>query len=122
MDRSTNPEYVPVPPSSVPPPVIIETVLPQPSPPSSLPSLPPPPPHPPIDGSTEWTPPTGSESVKLFVGQVPKHYNEDDLRPMLEQYGQIGELLILRHKATRHHKGIKYLFIYLFIYCLFVCT
>lgn len=105
MDRppNTTADYIPttVPPPVPPPPVIIDPVT------LSQSSPAPPQPHPltAVAGSAaEWAPPT-SESVKLFVGQVPKHFDEEDLRPYLEPYGPIGELLILRHKTTRQHKG-----------------
>lgn len=62
---------------------------------------------------SDWSPPLasapppsqGDQPVKLFVGQVPKTFEEDDLRPYLEPYGPIQELLILRHRTTRMHKG-----------------
>ena len=45
------------------------------------------------------------DAIKLFVGQVPKTFDEKDLRPYLEPYGVIHELLILRDKITHTHKG-----------------
>lgn len=46
-----------------------------------------------------------SEMVKLFVGQVPKHFDENDLRPYLESYGSIHELSVLRDRITYSHRG-----------------
>ena len=45
------------------------------------------------------------DAIKLFVGQVPKSFEEKDLRPYLEPYGAIHELLILRDKMSHAHKG-----------------
>jgi len=40
------------------------------------------------------------DSIKLFVGQVPRSMSEDDLKPLFSEHGQIYELLVLRDKAT----------------------
>lgn len=47
-------------------------------------------------------------SAKLFVGQIPKHINEDQLRPIFQEYGEIVELAILRDKFTQVHKGLLF--------------
>ena len=52
------------------------------------------------------------DAIKLFVGQVPKTFEDNDLRPYLEPCGPIHELSILRDKLNLSHKGKK-------IFCVF---
>lgn len=46
-----------------------------------------------------------ADAIKLFIGQVPRTWEDKDLRPYFEQYGQIHELTVLRDRLTRNHKG-----------------
>lgn len=44
-------------------------------------------------------------AIKLFVGQIPKSWGEEDVRQILEPFGPIQELTVLRDKMSGTHKG-----------------
>ena len=45
------------------------------------------------------------DTIKLFVGQIPRTYTEDDLREIFQEYGAIHDITVLREKATNAHRG-----------------
>ena len=47
-------------------------------------------------------------TMKLFVGQVPKSMEEDDLKPFFEKYGTLSSVKILRDRDTKNHKGCAF--------------
>lgn len=53
---------------------------------------------------------SSEESVKLFVGQVPKHMNEAELLAMFKEFALVDEVNIIKDKATRASRGISSLF------------
>ena len=46
-----------------------------------------------------------ADAIKMFVGQVPRHMNENDIRGMFEEFGPIHQINVLRDKITGHSKG-----------------
>ncbi|KAK7259448.1 hypothetical protein RIF29_25055 [Crotalaria pallida] len=48
---------------------------------------------------------SSEESVKLFVGQVPKHMTEDELLAMFKDFALVEEVNIIKDKATRASRG-----------------
>uniref|UniRef100_A0A7N0UNH5 RRM domain-containing protein n=1 Tax=Kalanchoe fedtschenkoi TaxID=63787 RepID=A0A7N0UNH5_KALFE len=46
-----------------------------------------------------------AESVKLFVGQVPKHVTESHLLSFFRQFALVDQVNIIRDKATRASRG-----------------
>lgn len=47
------------------------------------------------------------ESVKLFVGQVPKDITEEELMAMFKEFALIDEVNIIKDKATRASRGSR---------------
>ena len=45
------------------------------------------------------------ETVKCFVGQVPRAYEEAELRQLFEPYGTVVDTSVIRHKETGQHRG-----------------
>ncbi|XP_011189381.2 CUGBP Elav-like family member 1-B isoform X1 [Zeugodacus cucurbitae] len=45
------------------------------------------------------------DNIKMFVGQIPKSWDETQLRKMFEQYGRVHTLNVLRDKVTSVSRG-----------------
>eukprot|EP00752_Nemacystus_decipiens_P006128 g5526.t1 len=50
-----------------------------------------------------------SDAIKLFVGQIPKHMEEEDLRPTFNEFGEIFDLAVIRDKVSGLHRGCAFL-------------
>jgi CUG-BP- and ETR3-like factor len=53
---------------------------------------------------------SNEESVKLFVGQVPKHMTEDELLTLFKEFAIVDEVNIIKDKATRASRGSFFFF------------
>eukprot|EP00638_Chattonella_subsalsa_P019618 CAMPEP_0117896774 /NCGR_PEP_ID=MMETSP0950-20121206/27455_1 /TAXON_ID=44440 /ORGANISM="Chattonella subsalsa, Strain CCMP2191" /LENGTH=250 /DNA_ID=CAMNT_0005757955 /DNA_START=33 /DNA_END=786 /DNA_ORIENTATION=- len=49
------------------------------------------------------------DAIKLFVGQIPKEMEEQELKPIFEEFGQIFDLMVIRDKATGAHRRCAFL-------------
>lgn len=47
----------------------------------------------------------GGESIKLFVGQIPRTWEDAEVRRVFEPFGAIQDLSILKDRTTGLHKG-----------------
>lgn len=45
------------------------------------------------------------DAIKMFIGQIPKTWGENEVRELLEVYGPIYQLNILREKGSVLSKG-----------------
>ena len=43
--------------------------------------------------------------IKMFVGQIPRSMDEDQLRVMFEEYGRVHQINVLRDKTNGQSKG-----------------
>lgn len=57
------------------------------------------------NNSTEQQDLPDPDNIKMFVGQVPRSMDENDLRRMFEEYGRVYSINVLRDKTTGASKG-----------------
>ncbi|XP_051154675.1 CUGBP Elav-like family member 2 isoform X3 [Leptopilina boulardi] len=52
------------------------------------------------------------DNIKMFVGQVPKDMDENDLRPIFEEYGRVHQINVLRDKFSGNSRGCCFVTFY----------
>jgi len=52
------------------------------------------------------------DAIKMFVGQVPRSMDEDDLKQFFEQFGPVHQLNVLRDKSTSVSRGCCFVTFY----------
>lgn len=56
-----------------------------------------------------------ADYIKMFVGQVPKSMDEEQLREMFEEFGRVHSINVLRDKVTGVSKGESIIFLLIYL-------
>lgn len=59
------------------------------------------------EGKKERKSSSNEESVKLFVGQVPKQMTEAQLLTLFQEFALVDEVNIIKDKVTRASRGLE---------------
>lgn len=59
-----------------------------------------------------------ADALKMFIGQIPKDWTETECRQLLEPYGPIYALNILKDKDSKKSKGTVVIFFFLAVFLL----
>ncbi|XP_076311148.1 CUGBP Elav-like family member 1-A isoform X13 [Tachypleus tridentatus] len=52
------------------------------------------------------------DAIKMFVGQIPRSWDENDLKKMFEEFGPVYQINILRDKVTHQSRGCCFVTFY----------
>ncbi len=63
-------------------------------------------------GTTHAKDEPDADTIKMFVGQIPRNMTESDLKTMFEEYGPVAQLNVLRDKQTGESKGCCFVTFY----------
>ncbi|VDK64147.1 unnamed protein product [Anisakis simplex] len=60
---------------------------------------------PPAQTNASTTREPDPDTIKMFVGQVPRSWGEKECRELFEQFGSVYQLNVLRDKTTQVSRG-----------------
>jgi RNA recognition motif-containing protein len=52
------------------------------------------------------------DSLKMFVGQIPKSMNEAELKEMMEEFGPVYQVGIILDKETSQSRGSTFVVLF----------
>jgi len=65
-----------------------------------------------MNGSNRMVDQPDGDAIKMFVGQIPRLMDENDLRKMFEDYGSVYQINVLRDKLSGQSKGCCFVTFY----------
>jgi len=65
-----------------------------------------------MNGSNRMVDQPDGDAIKMFVGQIPRSMDENDLRKMFEDYGSVYQINVLRDKLSGQSKGCCFVTFY----------
>lgn len=59
----------------------------------------------PVQHQEPVQPQPDADAIKMFVGQIPRSWDENELRNLFEDFGKVHSINVLRDKATGSSRG-----------------
>lgn len=59
----------------------------------------------PLVQQQELPPQPDPDAIKMFVGQIPRSWDENELRNLFEEFGKVHSVNVLRDKVTGNSRG-----------------
>ncbi|OQR69748.1 hypothetical protein BIW11_01794 [Tropilaelaps mercedesae] len=59
----------------------------------------------PVQHQETVQPQPDADAIKMFVGQIPRSWDENELRNLFEDFGKVHSINVLRDKATGNSRA-----------------
>ncbi|XP_022644922.1 CUGBP Elav-like family member 2 isoform X5 [Varroa destructor] len=66
----------------------------------------------PVQHQEAAQPQPDADAIKMFVGQIPRSWDENELRNLFEDFGKVHSINVLRDKATGNSRGCCFVTFY----------